>query len=838
MPGPFNVDKICHGLAFSTQIDALTKALAHGTVVVQSPPGSGKTTLVPPVVANFLSKNQNNQLLVTSPRRLTARAAAERLSSLEGEKVGDRTGYTIRGESRRSPKTIVEFLTPGILLRRLVREPDLPGVGAVIIDEVHERSLDADLIIALIQELRILRDDLLVILMSATLNNEKFSAVLGEPPIVYSQGAQYPVQVNYRSWGAPRVDERGVKPGFLNHVAKVVSEAVFDDIKSDALVFVPGRSDISRLVEILSQQHPDMEVLPLFSGVDRGVYRRVLRGRKKEERRRIIIATNVAESSLTVPGVQLVIDAALSREVRWDSHRNMRGLITTQASHSSCDQRAGRAGRLGPGQAYRCVSEAEYATAPLDPSPEIAHADLTTAALLLACWGTPGGKGLTMLDSFPSKALEVAHRELEQLGAVDSDLKPTELGQIISTLPLPPRTAAALLRAAPECGIEVAAEVIALASLDLRIEDAFLPRIYKELRRGNHPQTETWKMEVERLKGHLDRSGYTGSSKEVETKSLEETLGYVLSLGVGRVAKRDGESFLLTSGTRAAAPEGPLRSYDWIVVTKVARSNTRIAQHTGAVIQAAAPLPWDVLTSTIPIDQKVVSEVVQGTVRQREERRVGSIIVSTVPQPPPPMTCASTIGEHIDQNGLDVLPWNEDAIQLRARLALLHSHYGGGWPNVSDEYLQQDLSWLTRHITEARLSRVPLTQALMGLVWDKQHALAQLAPNKLKVPSGRDIRLHYKYPVEARVTASVKLQECFGWVQSPRILEGQLPVTIELLSPANRPLAVTQDLEFFWNEVYPQVRAENRARYAKHPWPEDPWNHEPTAATKRKLRRQ
>lgn len=833
MSEPFDLARIGEGLAFAHHLGELHAHLPAGACVVQAPPGSGKTTLVPPAVANHLAATSTPRVLVTAPRRIAVRAAAGRLSHLDSSDVGEQVGYTIRGERARSTHTLIEFLTPGVLLRRLIAEPDLVGIGGVILDEVHERSVETDLLLGMLTELRVLRDDLILVAMSATVEAEKFAALLGEVPVLKSAGEQHPVSVNYAPFPGARFTERGISTQFLDHVAATASRATKGaDDDSDTLVFLPGRHEITYVSRKLSQAHPGLEVLPLFSGAPTHIQRAVLTGRNPGEARRIVVATDVAESSLTVPGVHTVVDSCLTREARRDARRGMSGLVTITASHAASQQRAGRAGRLGPGRAFRCIDEATYASAPATPTPQVATADLTFVALVLACWGTPGGEGISLPDPLPSAALEQAHAELRRLGAIDDNNRPTALGHQLVRLPVDPNLGHALIRGNAEVGARTAAEIVALLALDTHPERADLPRLWRELRDGSHPDARRWRTEVDRLRRLLTPSKASG------TIPADEQLGYVAGLGPGRIARLDEGSYLLTSGTRASLPEGsPLAGHEWLVITDAARSKSQVAAQTGAIVHSAAPISRARVELITPPATMRHVDVANGRVFAREQRTFGKIVHSSTPVRTTGEENAAALTEYIHTRGLSALEWSTAARHLRGRVAILRAHLGEAWPDVSDEALGQHLDWIAPYITEPEVKKIPVHEALQAVVGRRMGELNRLAPKGVRVPSGRTVPLEYPFPSDGVARASVKLQECFGLRTSPTILDGRLPVTFELLSPANRPLAVTSDLEFFWAEVYPQVRAENRARYAKHPWPQDPWSHEATSATNRQLQR-
>ncbi|WP_282958490.1 helicase-related protein, partial [Georgenia thermotolerans] len=473
--------------------DVVRAVRDHGAAVVQAPPGTGKTTLVPPALAAAVG----GTVVVTQPRRLAARAAARRLAALLGEPVGRTVGYAVRGERRRSAATRVEVVTTGVLLRRLQRDPDLPGVGAVVLDEVHERHLDADLVLALLVDVRTnLREDLPLVAMSATVAAERVAALVGGPapaPVVEIPGVLHPVEAVWCPAASPRTDARGVTPAFLDHVAATTRRALAER-PGDVLVFVPGAGEVAAVARRLAGV--DADVRPLHGRLPHPEQDLAL---TEGPRRRVVVATAVAESSLTVPGVRVVVDAGFSREPRTDHRRGLAGLVTVSVSRAAAEQRAGRAGREGPGAVYRCWSEADHAHLPGHAQPEIATADLTAFALELACWGSPGGAGLTLPDPPPAAAMAAAHETLAGLGAVRPDGTVTPRGRRISAVGADPRLARALLDGVDVVGARRAAEVVALLSLDARAPGADLVAGLRDLRRGG-PDGAAWAAEARRLR--------------------------------------------------------------------------------------------------------------------------------------------------------------------------------------------------------------------------------------------------------------------------------------------------------------------------------------------------
>ncbi len=813
---------------------ALRSAVAsHGAAVVQAPPGTGKTTLVPPALAALV----DGRVVVTQPRRIAVRAAARRLAHLLGEQVGETVGYAVRGERRSGASTRVEFVTTGILLRRLQRDPGLTGVGAVVLDEVHERQLDTDLTLALLVDVRRhLRDDLPLVAMSATVEAARTAALLGEDgvavPVVDVPGALHPVAELWSPLppGVKRSDDRGVTPAFLDHVAATTRRALAQH-PGDALVFLPGVAEVAGVVRRLAGL--DADVLPLHGRLPAREQDAAL---TTGPRRRVVVSTAVAESSLTVPGVRIVVDAGLSREPRTDHRRGLAGLVTVRVSRSSAEQRAGRAGREGPGAVHRCWSEAEHAHLPDHPAPEIATADLTAFALDLACWGSTDGSGLALLDPPPGPALDAARGTLVGLGAVDESGAVTDRGRAIAGVAADPRLARALLDGAALVGARRAAEVVALLSEDVRAPGGDLVAALRGLRRGG-PDAGAWAAAVKRLEAALPGDGRRAAGTEKMGDDL--AVGLVVALAhPERIARLrpGGSAYLMTGGTGAAFRAGgsPLAGVPWLAVADADRP----AGRRDATIRAAAPIDEDVALEAASALWREDEHVgwVDGRVVARRTTSLGAIELTSVNLPEPaPHLVAAAVREGLRVDGLAVLPWRPGAVELRQRLDFLHRALGEPWPDVSDAALTDAVeTWLGPDLARVRgtrdLSRIDVTSALRRLLpWPVAGRLDELAPERLVVPSGSTVRVDYDgdQPVLA-----VRIQEVFGWSSAPTLADGRVPLLLHLLSPARRPVAVTADLDSFWAHGYPQVRAELRGRYPKHPWPDDPRTAPPTSRTK------
>lgn len=891
--GAFDLAAIGAGLAFASSLGDLAAALhrggAAGTAVVQAPPGTGKTTLVPPLLANLVARTPDGKgqprVVVTQPRRVAARAAARRLAALDGSRPGDRVGYTVRGERQAGAGTVIEFVTPGILLNRLLADPGLENTGAVILDEVHERGLETDLLLGMLAEVRQLRGDLTLVAMSATLDAQRFAALIGDSqigdpqaadssaddaqtshdggapaPVVDCPSALYPLEVEWAPASAPRLDGRGVSRGFLDHVADTAAAwHARAGAGTDALVFVPGAWEVSYVAARLrGRAAPGTEVLELHGQVSPAEQDRAVSGRGPSDRPRIIVSTDLAESSLTVPGVRLVIDSGLTREPRRDASRGMSGLVTVSCSRASAEQRAGRSARQGPGRVVRCYDQRTFGAAPAHVTPEIMVADLTGAALVLACWGSPGGLGLSLPDAPPEGAMAEAVEVLRELGAVTQDGHATALGRTLARVPADPRLARALLDGAAAVGYRTAAEAVALVAGDQRAPGADLTRLLAVLRTGKVPAARRWADDVRRMEAIARKEG-AGVVRPLVLSTPAtgaEAVGVVVALAFpDRVARRvpgEGpERYLLSSGTRAGLPAGsPLSGHEWLAVAEVARAQGRDTAGTGAVIRAAAPLSAETAEAAARhlLSDTVEAQFSQSRVTARRERRLGAIGLSSTPVRPSAAEGRAAVARALAKEGLGTIGWSTAADGLRRRLALLNRELGDPWPDVSEPALLARLdSWLGPELEAlaggASTNGIDLTDPLRRLLpWPEAAKLSELAPETLEVPSGSRVRIDYPdvpdraVPYDGgRPVVAVKLQECFGWAETPRLVAGRVPVLFHLLSPARRPLAVTDDLASFWSGPYAQVRSEMRGRYPRHPWPEDPWTAQPTARTKGRM---
>ncbi|WP_307848797.1 ATP-dependent helicase HrpB [Microbispora oryzae] len=784
-----------------------------GTAVLTAPPGTGKTTLVPLALAGLDSGGSPRRVIVAEPRRIAARAAARRMAWLLGSEVGAEVGFSVRGEHR--PGRHVQVVTTGVLLQRLLDDPELDGIDTILIDECHERHLDADTTLAFLLDVReTLRPDLRLVAASATADAAPWSRLLGGAPVVHASGSTHPVEVVWAPPARPVAPPHGLRvdPALLTHVGGVVRRALAERT-GDILCFLPGAGEIGRVAAALAGL-PEIDLLQAHGRAER--LDEVL---SPGTRRRVILATSVAESSLTVPGVRVVIDAGLAREPRTDHGRGLGSLTTVRVSKASARQRAGRAGREAPGVVYRCWSEAEDGRLPDHAQPEIALADLTAFALQAACWGTPDASALALLDPPPAAAMAAAGRTLHALGALENG-RVTDRGRRMAAMGVHPRLARALLDGPAE-----AAEVVALLSGELpRHASDDLVSVWREARRNGW---RDWRRETRRLaqavRDHADplERGLGGGGDDA-------VAGTVVALAYPeRVARRRGGGYLMVSGTAATLPaDSRLASAEWLAIAVADRP----AGAASARIRQAAVIDQDVALAAAGPFHDVEDEISwDGDVVARRVERLGAVELASAPLPGADVSTAVLTG--LRREGLSLFRWTPEAVSVRQRMAFCHRVLGEPWPDVSDDALIGTAeTWLDlpRLRRRADLERVDMASALTTLLpWRLR--LDEVAPERITVPSGSRIRVDYSgdQPVLA-----AKLQELFGWDAAPRV--AGVPLVVHLLSPAGRPAAVTADLASFWRDGYRAVRAELRGRYPRHPWPEDPLGAVPTRRTTRR----
>ncbi|WP_214109585.1 ATP-dependent helicase HrpB [Acrocarpospora catenulata] len=778
----------------------LLTALESGAAVLTAPPGTGKTTVVPLALAEG-----GRRVLVAEPRRIAARAAARRMAWSLGEKVGARVGYTVRGDRQAGPETVVEVVTTGVLLQRLHRDPELAGVDVVLMDECHERHLDADTALAFLLDVRAtIRPELRLLAASATADAARWSRLLGDAPVVEATGIRHPVEIIWTPAGTE----------ILRHISSVVRLALARH-SGDVLCFLPGVRELATVAGLLSGLPGDVRVLQVHGQASADQQDAVL---TPGPERRVILATAVAESSLTIPGVRVVVDSGLSREPRMDHARGLGSLVTVRVSKASATQRAGRAAREAPGIAYRCWSAAEHDRLAAYPQPEIATADLTDFALQIAHWGSPDATGLALLDPPPPGALAAAQETLHSLGALDGT-RLTARGRTMTTLGVHPRLARALLDSTPRLGPARAAEIVTLLA-DPALPGEDLVTTLRALRDGRHPGAARWRQETRRLTTRAP----SGSAAAADGDDF--AVGMVVALAFPeRVARRRGQEFVMASGT--AAEGGPrLAGAEWLAIANAdrppGRASARIRQAVAIDEELARLAAGSLLTTEDEIGWR------RGEIVARRITRLGAIELTSTPLPGADLRPA--VHQALTDEGLTLLRWTPEATALRHRMAFCHRTLGAPWPATDDTSLITNAeTWLEPELSQIRrrddFTRIDVHAALKRLLpWSAR--LDYIAPERIRIPSGSQIRIDYS--TDPPVLAA-KLQELFGWTATPTV--AGVPLTIHLLSPAGRATAITTDLPSFWRTAYPQVRAELRGRYPRHPWPEDPLTATPTSRT-------
>ena len=830
--------------------------------VVTAPPGTGKTTLLPPAVAVALAEaGTNGRVLVTQPRRVAARAAARRIARLLGEEVGGQVGYSVRGDSRVSERTRVEMVTPGVALRRLQRDPELPGVSALIVDEFHERDLDTDLALAFALDARsALRDDLFVALTSATLEASRtvdfLRASTGEEPaLVDIPGDIFPLELRYappprgvEAVGAIGNERVGVRREYLAHVARTVEETVAST-EGSVLVFLPGVGEIETVRGNL--RLGDVPVLTLHGQLSAAEQDHAL---SPASGRRVILSTSIAESSLTVPGVSVVVDAGLAREPRFDAGRSLSSLVTVPAALARLEQRAGRAARTGPGIAVRVMDSVDVARRPAQSAPGIATQDLTDARLQVASWGTPVEE-LALLDAPPAGTWGAAGQRLSSLGAIDEAGAATAAGRKLASLPLDPPLGRALLASSGVLGASKAARFVALLSEDVRVPGADLGAWERRLGRGGASDAGVGKAQAARVKetqARLERLARrlpasasddvlaSVAARQEKTRTREDELALTCALAYPEwIARRRPGSmaYILAGGVGAELPQGsPLEGQEWLAVASIDRAPA--SRH--ARILAAVPLSEEdaLAAGGALLETRTHASIDKGALKATRTRTLGAIPLKNAPASSlSEEEATALVAEHLAARGLSDLGWGKEASSLRERMLVLHEVLGDPWPDVSDEALagsapQWLAPWAKRLAQGGSLSNVSMLDALRSMLpWPQAARLDELAPEKMPIPAGgtRPIDWSGAHPV-----LTLRVQQAFGWTDTPRLVDGRVPLVLHLTDPAGRPAAVTSDLTSFWAGPYSDVRAQLRGHYPKHPWPEDPLHAEPTNRAKRR----
>lgn len=789
-------------------LPALADALANGqSAVLQAPPGAGKTTRVPLALldAPWL---QGRRIIMLEPRRLAARAAAARMAATLGEKPGETIGYRVRLDSRIGPRTRIEVVTEGVLIRQLQADPGLEGVGAVLFDEFHERSLDGDLGLALALDAQgALRDDLRLLVMSATLDGEPVARLLGGAPILTSEGRAFPVETRYMP-GEGRIEPL---------MAAACRTALAEET-GDILAFLPGTAEIRRTASLLSGLPADIHVAPLYGDLEQAAQDRAI-APSPAGKRKIVLATSIAETSLTIEGVRVVIDSGLSRQPRFDPRTGMSRLATVRASLASAEQRRGRAGRLAPGVCYRLWDKAAEGALPRFSPPEMLVADLAPLALDLAAWGVADPAQLAWLDPPPAAPMAQARELLTGLGALDESGTITRHGRALAALPMHPRLAHMVTLGAERGEGSLACLLAALLGERDPMKGAGAD-ITARIEAPGEQVRRTAALYAKRLGvgARGDRHGRPGGLL---------ALAYPDRIGQRRGAQGQ---YRLANGRGAVLAAGdPLAASDLLAVAELDGGERE------ARIYLAAPLDQaeleDLFRDRIEIVEEVEWDRTARRVSARRVRRLGALVLSSEPVArPSPARVAEALLSAIRADP-DLLPWSDAARELQARVGFLRRVRAESWPDLSDGALVETLEqWLAPRLEGIRdPAALDLASILRDrLAWNEQRTLDAEAPTHLTVPTGMSRRLDYRsgdVPVLA-----VRLQEMFGQLESPSV--AGIPVLLHLLSPAGRPLQVTRDLKSFWAGSYKAVRADMRGQYPKHPWPEDPTSATPTSRAK------
>lgn len=821
-------------------LSPLADALANNpTAVLQAPPGSGKTTLVPLALLDepWLT---GKRIIMLEPRRLAARAAANRMASLLDESVGETVGYQVRFERKISRRTRIEVVTEGILTRRLQEDPELEGVGLVIFDEFHERHLDGDLGLALCLDVQdSLREDLRLLLMSATLDMKSIARHLGDPPVLIGEGRSFPVDITYLE------RESDLRPAPL--VSQAINKAIATHPEGDVLAFLPGSADIRYTADLLRDSLPaGISIHPLYGDLPRAAQDAAIRPAR--EGRKVVLATPIAESSLTIQGVRIVVDSGLMRAPRFDPNTGLSRLTTQRISRASTDQRAGRAGREGPGFCYRLWTESNHRSLAAATEPELRHADLAPLSLELAHWGVKDATELRWPEPPPRGSLAQARDLLLDLDGVSADGRITTTGKRMATFPIHPRLAHMLVRADEWKQSEIAIDLAALlgernvipprenAGADIGLRLDLLRRFRRDGRRSiRHSGVD------EQALRRADQVAHQLARKLKTAPGTEDVdhhyIGLLLALAYpDRVAQqRPGKplAYRLVNGRGVSLREDePLQGEPWLVA-----AHLDAGRGEGLVYQAASLSKQaleDVLGDRITEHESVEWDPKQAAIKSARERRLGALIVDSEPlKNTPPEAALSAMLEGVRSLGTEALPWTKEARSLQARIeSLRHWQPQSDWPACDDAALlaQADAvfgPWLAGITRQDHLKKLDMQDVLKAhLGWQRLQDLDRLAPERIPVPSGSSIRLQYQ--AGSSPILAVRLQELFGLLDTPTVADGQVPVLVHLLSPAQRPIQVTRDLRGFWRNTYSEVKKELKGRYPKHYWPDDPFTAEAT----------
>ncbi|PZX20341.1 ATP-dependent helicase HrpB [Breznakibacter xylanolyticus] len=809
--------------------DVKAKLAEGNTLIVSAPPGAGKSTLLPLALMNepWL---EGQKIIMLEPRRLAARSIATRLSQLNGSEVGHAIGYRIRFENKTSQHTRLEVVTEGILTRMLQSDNALEGVGLVIFDEFHERSIHADVALALCREAQqVLRPDLRMVVMSATLNMPQLSSLLSAP-VVESQGRQYPVEVHYGTrgdeWMIPETTARAVVEASQKH-------------GGDILVFLPGEGEIRKCEEMLKKQLHHFAIHPLYGQLPPSKQQSAIMP-NRDGKRKVVLATSIAETSLTIEGISVVVDCGYGRTLRFDTRSGLSRLTTIEISKDSADQRAGRAGRLGPGVCYRLWSMADHHRLADHRTPEILESDLSSLVLDMVQWGVTDVNRLAWLTPPPKSALSQASELLHEIDALQNH-KITEHGKQLHRLPCHPRIAHMLLLAQKDGLLPLATDVAAIleerdplprdAGIDINLRVEALRR-YRLQNRND----VLWSR-IERVAASY-RQMFDVEPQNVAVNPFETGLVLVHAYPERIACARPGNNvrFQLSNGAMAVAGHhDDLAHEPWLVV-----ANLDARDGLGKIFLAAPVNPTD-LAPLLKERQTVTWDTRKGGFIATRDLRIGNLVLQSKPlEKVDDALKVQAICQALQKEGGNLLDFNEETEQWQNRVLCLRVWRPDElWPDVSTPALLQRVDeWLAPYLSQVRrpddLKKIDLGQVLHNhLPWEKQSRLNELAPARIDVPSGSKIKLQYSANGSAPVLV-VRLQEVFGLAQTPSVNEGRTPVLMHLLSPGYKPVQVTSDLNSFWNNTYFEVKKELRTRYPKHVWPDDPWTEKAIRGVKRK----
>jgi len=823
-------------------LDELARTLAgHAAAVLVAPPGAGKTTRVPLALLDAPWVG-NSKIIVLEPRRIAARASAERMAQTLGERVGETVGYRVRFGSKVSRATRIEVVTEGIFSRQIIDDPELSGIAAVLFDEFHERSLDADLGLALARDSQTgLREDLRILVMSATLDGARVAKLLGDAPVVASEGRAFPVETRYLGRKADAPLER--------QMADAVAMALRADPGS-VLAFLPGAAEIRRTQNFLGERVHDaaVEIVPLFGALDAGVQDRAIAPAPKGHRK-VVLATSIAETSLTIEGVRIVVDSGVARVPRYEPDIGLTRLETVRASRAAVDQRRGRAGRTEPGVCYRLWDEPQTASLAAYTQPEILSADLSSLVLDLAQWGVSDPATLAFLDQPPAPALKEARELLRELGALDGAGRITAEGKSLRALPLPPRLARMIVDSHRLGAGEEAAEIAAaLTERGLGGDNVDLDVRLDQFRRDRSQRATSARSQAQRWAAQVAAGEKTVISSSAPQAESELTTGTMVALAFpDRVARNRGNgSFVLANGRGAAVdPASALARAPYIAVAELTGTAAQ-----GRILLAARITLEEIerrFADEIETTDEVTFDRSAMALRARRKRALHAITLSEAPLAlSPSAETARVLADGLVAAGLDRLPWSKPAKQWRDRVMFLRSAesvpldradpLGSTWPDLSDDALAaQREAWLVPALYDKAslkdFSAGDLSEALMTLLpWELRARLEREAPTHFEAPTGTILAIDYE--AEQGPTIAVRLQELFGLNTHPSIAKGATPLVLELLSPAHRPVQVTRDLPGFWRGSYAAVRSDLRGRYPRHPWPEDPASAMPTRRVK------